>query len=212
MAAEGAAALTARRLATAVGCDPAALYRHFATMDELRRQVGDRLLAGVRTTGLDTLPWDEAVRRLCLALRRTLLAHPQLAGLVQGAPTRLPNEVRISEALLACLLRVGLSPRDAAESYHVLIEFTIGSATIDAGLAVHGRRAATAAYRAWRAAYTELDPARYPALAATAEHLYRGSADDRFERALGVLLAALATPGRPHRPTVLVERRGLNSG
>ena len=119
--AEGVDALSARRLGSELGCDPSALYRHFADMDDLRRAVGDRMLAGVRTAARTGEPWDRTVRRICIDLRRTLLTHRRLAGLVQGAPTRLPNEMRITEALLAALLRSGLEPAAAAGAYHALI-------------------------------------------------------------------------------------------
>jgi AcrR family transcriptional regulator len=190
--AEGVEALSARRLGSALGCDPSALYRHFADMDDLRRAVGDRMLAGVRTTTRTGDSWDRTVRRICIDLRRTLLTHRRLAGLVQGAPTRLPNEMRISEALLAALLRSGLEPAAAAGAYHALIELTIGSAAIDADVAAQGARAASGTYRAWRTDYRALPSHEFPALTAVADHLYRGSAADRFERALDALLASLA--------------------
>lgn len=190
--AEGVETLSARRLGSALGCDPSALYRHFADMDDLRRAVGDRMLAGVRTAVRAGEPWDRTVRRICLDLRRTLLTHRRLAGLVQGAPTRLPNEMRITEALLAALLRSGLEPAAAAGAYHALIELTIGSAAIDADVAAQGTRAAAGTYRTWRNDYRRLEPQQFPALTAVADHLYRGSAADRFERALDALLASLA--------------------
>jgi hypothetical protein len=161
-------------------------------MDDLRRCVGDRMLAAVRTTVRAGEPWDRSVRRICIDLRRTLLAHRRLADLVQGAPTRLPNEMRISEALLAALLRSGLDPAQAAGAYHALVELTIGSAAIDADVAAQGTRAAAGTYRTWRNDYRRLDPEQFPALTAAAEHLYRGSAADRFERALDALLLSLS--------------------
>ncbi len=189
---EGVDALSARRLGSELGCDPSALYRHYTDMDELRRCVGDRLLVAVRTTARVGEPWDRTVRRICIDLRRTLLAHRRLADLVQGAPTRLPNEVRISEALLAALLRSGLDPAQAASAYHAVVELTIGSAAIDADVAAQGTRAAASTYRNWRNDYRRLDPQQFPALTATADNLYRGSAADRFERALDALLLALS--------------------
>ena len=190
--ADGVDALSARRLGSELGCDPSALYRHFADMDDLRRCVGDRMLAAVRTTVRAGEPWDRSVRRICIDLRRTLLAHRRLADLVQGAPTRLPNEMRISEALLAALLRSGLDPAQAAGAYHALVELTIGSAAIDADVAAQGTRAAAGTYRTWRSDYRRLDPQQFPALTAVADHLYRGSAADRFERALDALLLSLS--------------------
>lgn len=193
---DGVEGLTARRLATDLECDPSALYRHYSGMDEVRRRVGDRMLGSVRTTRRGDESWDATVRRICIDLRRVLLAHRQLAALVQGAPTRLPNEIRITEALLAELLRAGLEPRDAADAYHALIELTIGSAAIDAEVAELGRAGATATYRSWRDDYRRLDLDGLPALAVVAGHLYRGTAAQRFERALDAVIASI-TSGSP---------------
>lgn len=193
---DGVEGLTARRVAAELDCDPSALYRHYASMDELRRRVGDQLLGSVRTTRRDGAPWDSAVRRICIDLRRVLLTHRHLAALVQGAPTRLPNEIRITEAILAELLRAGLAPRQAADAYHALIELTIGSAAIDAEVADLGHAGATATYRAWRDDYRRLDPNDLPALSVVAAHLYRGTAAQRFERALDAVIASIAPAGQ----------------
>jgi len=187
----GAEALSARRLGEALRCDPSALYRHFADMDDLQREVGDRFLGAVKAAPRSGEDWSTAVRRICRDLRRVQLRQPRLAALVRTAPTRLANELRITEALLRELARGGLAPPAVAAAYHSLIELTVGSAAIDAGLAAAPPAARRRAYREWRAAYSALDPAQFPYAVAIAEHLYEGSADDRFEHALDALLAGL---------------------
>ncbi len=131
----GAEALSARRLGEALHCDPSALYRHFADMDDVQREVGDRFLAGVKVAPRRDEDWLTAVRRICLDLRRVQLRQPRLAALVRTAPTRLTNELRITEALLRELTRGGFAPAAAAAAYHSLIELTVGSAAIDASMA-----------------------------------------------------------------------------
>lgn len=189
---EGADALSARRLGAALGCDPSAVYRHFRTMDELRRVVGDLVLADVDVSHRVDEPWHDAVRRVCVSLRGVLLARRHLASLVQGAPTRLPNEVRITEALLAALLRGGLAPADAAAAYHAVIEYTIGSAVIDAEVQSLDDGGSTAAYEQWRRDYRALG-SHAPAINAVAGHLYRGDAATRFEHGLDALVRGLAS-------------------
>ena len=135
VAEHGAEALSARRLGEALGCDPSALYRHFADMGELQREVGDHFLAAVRVDARAGETWDAAVRRICIELRTVQLRQPRLAALVRAAPTRLTNELRITEALLRELRRGGFEPAAAASAYHALIELTVGSAAIDAELA-----------------------------------------------------------------------------
>lgn len=187
---DGADALSARRLGAVLGCDPSAVYRHFRTMDELRRVVGDLVLADVDVEQRPGDDWCESIERVCVSLRSVLLARPNLASLVQGAPTRLPNEVRITEAVLGALLRGGLAPADAAAAYHALIEYTIGSAVIDAEVHTIDDSSPAVTYERWRNDYRALG-GEAPAIAAVAAHLYRGDASTRFEHGLSALLAGL---------------------
>ena len=187
----GAEALTARRLGEALGCDPTAIYRHFADLSEVQREVGDHFLAAVKVAARVDEPWDSTVRRICVHLRAVQLRQPRVAALVHSAPTLLVNEVRITDALLRELERGGFGPAAAAAAYHALIELTVGSAAIDAALAAQPVLVRKRAYRSWRQHYAGLDAEQYPHAVAAAAHLYDGTADTRFDFALTTLLAAL---------------------
>jgi len=197
MSEHGAEALSARRLGEALGCDPSALYRHFADMGDLQREVGDRFLAALRVDARDGESWETAVRRICIQLRAVQLRQPRLAALVRAAPTRLTNELRITEALLRELARGGFAAAAAAAAYHSLIELTVGSAAIDAELAAQPAAVRRNTYREWRQLYAALDPAEFPHAVAIADHMYEGTADDRFRTALDALLAGLPSHKRP---------------
>ena len=194
----GVAALTARRLGDALGCDPTALYRHFTTMADLEREVGDQFLRAVDVRTRDGDDWRTTVRRICVKLRRVQVRQPRLAALVSAAPTRLRNEMRITEALLRELERGGFSDDQAAMAYHALIELTVGSAAIDAPLASQPAGTRRRTYSDWRREYAELSPAESPASVAVAPHLYLGSADSRFEAALDLLLDGISAQQRIH--------------
>ncbi|MBI4885203.1 MAG: TetR/AcrR family transcriptional regulator C-terminal domain-containing protein [Actinobacteria bacterium] len=185
---QGVAALTARRLGEALGCDPTAVYRHFATMADLEREVGDRFLRAVDVRPRAGEGWRATTRRICVTLRRVQLRQPRLAALISAAPTRLANEMRITEALLRELARGGCSYTHAAASYHALIELAVGSAAIDAPIAAQPAAVRRRLYGEWRREYAKLPFARFPASVATSDQLYRGSAGDRFEAALDLLL------------------------
>ena len=191
VAEHGADALSARRVGDALGCDPSALYRHYANMDDLQREVADHFLADVRVAARRGEAWGAAVRRICLELRAAQLRRPRLAALVRTAPTRLANELRITEALLRELRRGGFAPAVATAAYHSLIELTVGAAAIDSGLAAETPASRRATYREWRKDYAALDAAEFPHAVETAAHLYQGTADQRFEAALDALLAGL---------------------
>jgi AcrR family transcriptional regulator len=193
----GPDALTMKALGHALAADPSAIYRHVADKDELLRAVGDRLLDGV----VDGLPgsrrWDDVVRTACRRLRAALLAQPELAALARDAPTRQPNELRLTETLLAALGAGGFDPAAAAPAYHALIEVTVGAATIDSAVAALPQAERRATYAAWRRAYRGLPRDGYPASRAAAPFLYRGSADRRFALTVDALLdGLLATVAR----------------
>jgi AcrR family transcriptional regulator len=196
---DGAEHLTVRSLGQALGCDPSALYRHFRDVDELHRAVGDHFLGSVAVAPRPREGWRSAVRRLCIELRQAQLRQPRLAAFVRAAPTRMGNELAITEALLRELRRGGFRAPAAARAYHALIELTVGSATIDAPLAAADDDAWAGAYDQWRTDYAALPSQSHPSIAAVAAHLYIGTADARFEDALDLLLDGLAARrDRPH--------------
>lgn len=178
-----------RALGDRLGVDPTAVYRHFSDKDDLLREVGDRAL-GPATRGF-TLTEDprDDIRRMCRGLRRALLRNPIALQLTAIGPTRHENELRITEVILDSLLRAGLDADSAVTAYHVIIEYTLGSAVIDAPLAAKGAdRAAT--YRAWRADYAALSPEDHPASVSLARRLYPSS-DRVFAAGLDALIAGL---------------------
>jgi AcrR family transcriptional regulator len=187
----GPSALTMKALGHALGTDPSAIYRHVADKGELLRAVGDRLLDAV----VDGLPgrrrWDDVVRTTCRRLRAALMAQPELAALARDAPTRQPNELRLTETLLAALAAGGFDPARAAGAYHALIEVTVGAATIDGAVAALPAAERRATYAEWRRAYRGLPRDRYPASRAAAPFLYRGTADQRFALTVDALLDGL---------------------
>lgn len=183
----GADKFSLRALAKRLEVDPAAIYRHYADLEELLRAVGDLGLApAVARFGTTDDPAADA-RRLLIRLRRALLASGTAVQFTMVGPTRLENEVRITEILLDALERSGCTVEEAVLGYHCLIEFTVGSAALDAPLSSEkGLRQET--YRRWRSDYLELDPQEYPAIRAHARRLYPSS-DAVFEAGLDALIA-----------------------
>lgn len=184
-----AATFSLRALGERLGVDATAIYRHFHDKDDLLREVGDRALAPV-TRGFVTSkdPRDD-IRRMCTRLRKTLLRNQVALTLTAYGPTRHVNELRITEVMLDALTRCGLSDEKTVIAYHVLIEYTIGSAALDGPLAAPGAdRRGT--YRAWRADYEALSPEKYPTSVRLAAKLYPSS-DSVFSAGLDALIDGL---------------------
>ena len=91
--------------------------------------------------------------------------------------------------MLTSFAKLGLSSKDAVMAYHVLIEFTVGSASLDAPLASSpADRRDT--YKRWRTDYKTVDAETYPAIAAHASLLYPSS-EKVFATGLEALLNQL---------------------
>lgn len=196
---DGAEALTVRRLGQQLQADPTAIYRHFFNMQAILAAVGDRLLgdvisqdmAAVAGDRIDNQQWRAVVVEACVRLRHANLARPALASLVRSGPSLRDNETAITEYLLSALLGAGLSIDAASSGYHALIELTIGSAAIDARIDGLTPTERSKVYDEWRRHYAALDATACPASSRAANSLYRGSADQRFDDALGLMLDGL---------------------
>ncbi|WP_195210525.1 TetR/AcrR family transcriptional regulator [Actinomarinicola tropica] len=136
--AEGLDALTVRNLAARFETSSATLYRHVASVEELRVLVVDHVLGEVRIPG-DSVSAAERVVALGLELRRVLLAHPGVVPALPAAPLLGPNAQRGAEAGFASLLALGLPEEEAVPAYLALIDFVLGSVFFDSASGVHGR-------------------------------------------------------------------------
>lgn len=192
---QGADALTVRSLGEELDMHATAFYRYFRDKEELLRGVADLILGEV-IEDLPTVNLAErghalaAARVLTTRLRRVLVARPAAAEVLAQGPSRQPNELTFTEMLLGVLRAAGLDDVAATSIYHVLVEYAVGSARIDAPLANEGDREREAVYRRWRADYLALSAAEYPNATSLAPHMYAG-ADAQFERGLDLLFAGI---------------------
>jgi len=181
--AEGAGAVTMRRLGAELGVDATAFYRHFRDKDELLQAAGDWLVAGA-FDGLELSgDWAEDVRRMVLNGRRRYLEHPGLLVLVATSSGPFQSEAAATERVLDLLRSGGLEREEAARAFEViqdyLISFTVADAT-----ALHESIAP------WREAFAELPADEFPNLAASADLLYVDR-EARFRYGLDLLIDAL---------------------
>lgn len=127
---DGLEALTVRRLAARFETSSATLYRHVASVEELRVLVVDHVLGEI------VLPesWREPrskVVALSGELRRVLREHEQVVPALRAAPLLGPNAMRAAESGLDNLLAMGLSPDVAVPGFLAMIDFVLGSVFFD---------------------------------------------------------------------------------
>ena len=177
--ADGRAALTMRRLGSAVGVEAPSLYAHIRSKDELFDAVIDAVLDDV------TLPPDDDDVRASLAAgfrayRRALLAHPAVVGLVVERARLSGGQVRLIRRSIDLLERAGLSTREAVDAHVTLVAYVLGFLVQEVSRPSPPSTSSPP------------DPVLATVLATVAER----SVDDRFEAGLAVILDGIGLSRR----------------
>lgn len=189
----GPGAVSMRRVADALGCDPMALYWHVRNKDDLLDAVADQALSDLQMPSEGG--WVDRLRGLCLALRRALLDHPVAAQRFAARPPLGPHAVGVVEAALAVMHEAGLPPEPAARLLQVLVSYTAGSIAQQIGVTASGAADRTLEVRTTLGAVAQQG---FPLTAAAAAHLTERTGDDAFVFGLDLILtgAAAASDGR----------------
>ncbi|MCX4862584.1 TetR/AcrR family transcriptional regulator [Streptomyces sp. NBC_00257] len=198
MDAEGADALTFRRVGAQLGADPAALSRHFRDKDDLLLAVADHLL-GEGLEGFEPSDdWRQTLRGLLIRMHKVYLSHPRATVLATVRVTRRPAEMRAIELTLTALSDAGFPPEQAVRHYRALVDFLLARSCMDAThctLDAHTRRGDDSA---WSGEYAAVPAETHPHIAAAAPYLTSVDDDADFDFALDLMLDAIAAraPGK----------------
>src|ERR1700733_5919979 len=90
----GTAGFSMPKLGRALGADPTAVYRHFASKDDLVLAIADRLIAEAMDGLKPSECWVDTLVDTPRRLRRTYRAHPAAASLSSFRTTQRPAEIR----------------------------------------------------------------------------------------------------------------------
>lgn len=108
--ADGAEALTIRRLADQLGVTPMAIYWHFKNKEQLLSAVADHVMREVRPDVDPATPWDRRLRVMVEALLRVMRQHPSAPALLMAADkSGIEALNRATEAALELLGQAGFS-------------------------------------------------------------------------------------------------------
>ncbi|MGO9928463.1 MAG: TetR/AcrR family transcriptional regulator [Mycobacterium sp.] len=186
----GADALSMRSLAQRLESGTATLYRHFANRSELVAMMVDRMLAEVALDprSVAALPWQQSCTSFAQNMFDALGRHGNVAPLLIGHVPMGPNALAQREQILSVLLDNGFPPVVAAHAYATLARYVLGFAIQLSDSPAAGQDAKLAA------AFHELDPSRYPATVAVADHL-PVPLEDEFAYGLRLIVAGLERLG-----------------
>jgi len=128
--------LTVARIAAEVGAVPAALYRHFAGLDELLDGVLGQVLAGVELDIRRGASWPEQIRDWMTSLRNHLLRYPAVLPLIGRRGRTSPAWLETASVQIEILERAGLSGAGLARTHLWILETTMGVVMQEASLAL----------------------------------------------------------------------------
>ena len=127
--AEGAAALTTRRLAGELRISTRTLYQQVGSRDELIRALVTRHFAAMQLEFHEGKDWATTALQWCLALRDALYAHPHLTELMtvddRAAIMDFVNK------LVEATLREGIPTELAVECCRALVNLTINHSVME---------------------------------------------------------------------------------
>jgi TetR/AcrR family transcriptional regulator, tetracycline repressor protein len=131
----GLAALSTRKLGSALGVEGMTLYHYVPTKAALLDGMVERVLelaAGDLVPDRGQ-PWPDAVRGVATRFRDVLLAHPGLLGVVATRPVNSPGAFGILEAGLAVMTSQGVPLARAMDTLNAVMTFVVGHTLAEAG-------------------------------------------------------------------------------
>jgi len=165
---------TIARIAREVEAVPAALYRHFDSLDDILDGVLARVLEASQSGLEHGASWKEQLASWMHDLRSHLLQYPAVLPLIGRSGRTSPAWLEASSALVEILERAGLSGRDLATSYLWILETTVGLVMQEAALPLSEQ------IESARASQHELSDAARARFAPIAHEFERIDADDFF--------------------------------
>lgn len=198
----GLDALTMRRLADAMGVQAGALYRYFATKQELLTAMAERILSDVGASAAAAAAaaaageeWSERLTGLARALRTALLAHRDGARVFAGTHSTGTHTLHFADTVIGVLREAGFDDADAARALMTVANFTVGHTLEEQAAA---REPGTEAPADPGRLADAVTAGSYPHLTATLPVLSSTDFTAHFEFGLRLLINGLRTLPQQH--------------
>lgn len=202
--ADGLEALSMRRLADRFGIQAASVYWYVASKEHMLDLVVDRLLGlahenvfveHVQQRSAEGETPEQTLRRVAVAYRAFLLAHPDSAKVISSRLVVGPNLAQLFEPLLGLFGRLGMDQRDAVHASYVMLGYVQGFVLQETAplsvltLSPNDERGST--LKQMEVALAALDPEHFPLTRSAAADLAKPDLPTRFTFGLDRLLAGL---------------------
>ena len=179
------------KLGRALGADPTAVYRHFASKDDLVLAVADLLIEEALAGMTPHECWLDTVTDGVRSLQRTYARHPAAASLAMCRTTQRPAEMRTVDIIIGAVFDAGFTGAEAARIYRAIGDFSLSWAGFQAAFLALDSGAQETDRQAWTRAYRAVGRAEYPNIWQLRDELPEVSDDDVFETVLSLFVGGL---------------------
>lgn len=191
LADEGGHGLTMRRVAGRIGVSASSLYGYVASKEELVQlvfeRIGQELAIPEAASG-----WQQVLKGFARNMLAIFRRYPGVAALTLGRAVVTPSMLAVGERMLAELRAAGI-PDQVAAYVGDLGGLYIGGTAYEMDMAAQGGDQATEMVARLAEWMKSLPRDRYPNTVALADELVTGSAEDRFEWGLDIIVRGLAS-------------------
>ena len=197
--AEGADALSMRRLGVELGSGATSVYRHVRDKEELIGLAFDAITGEIPLPEEGT-PWDDALVAAAHGLRELFQRHRGFVLVIGRRAAVGPHTLDLLERLLGILRGAGFADVEAYHAISAIANYATGFTVLEI---VPGLRGAAGAgvpeYRELVTAYLRrLPPDAYPNAASVAPQIV-GRDDEDFEYGVSVIVTGIRSLGRDER-------------
>jgi AcrR family transcriptional regulator len=179
------------KLGRALGADQTAVYRHFASKDDLVLAIADRLIDEALAELEPSECWVDTLTEMSRRLRTTYLAHPAAASMSAYRTTQGPAEIRAVDIIIGSILQAGFEAGQAALMYRAVGDFALAWAGFEASFLALDKRLQLNDRAAWTQAYLSVDRAQHPSIWQVKTELPEVKDDDIFEAILKTVITGL---------------------
>ena len=186
---EGGDALTMRRVADEIGVSASSLYGYVANKEELVQLVLDRLFGEVEMPP-EGGAWQDTLKEFARSMLRVFRSNPGVAGLTLGR-VALPSSMLDAVERSFREFRAAGMPDEVAVYVGDLMGLYVGGFAYEMDMTPPGAAEQFAEqFAGW---LRSLPRDRFPNVTELAGKMVAGSADDRFEWGLDVIVRGLAS-------------------
>jgi len=193
---DGLSGLTVRKLSARLGVTAMAIYRHFKNKAAIERELVDLVVGDYDVINHRHDNWVEWIYTTYAKMRHALCTHPGVMPLLDNASYQGGNALTVMDRILQELRRAGLSDQQAAQLFHTLMAYMIGTVVLmneEARRAtVVGKSDPDRASNARKLSIEMVPLSPYPNIAELAPHLAQVDAERQFRDSILQIIKSVA--------------------